>query len=514
MDDSKRPPPGHSSEVTYQRRLLVNATMSAVQVVVVGITFVVLYRYVLDSLGAGEFGVWAVVLATTSIGQIANLGLAAGAVKFVAQYLAREDRERLRLVVQTSVISLGVVLGVLILALYPLLRVLLKYAIEPAAFVPAAHMILPYALGAFWLTAVSAVVQSCIDGLHRVYLRNLLLIGASIAYLLFAFALVPSFGLKGLALAQVAQAGLLLIASWLVLRRIVPALPLIPIAWTRSVFTEMLSYGLKFQAISVAQVMFEPMAKVLLSKFGGVASVSSFEFAHRMVVQLRALVTTAHQAIVPAIAHLHERNPETLRSLYVRSFRLLLFLISATLPLLMALTPDVSRLWIGSLDRSFVVFANLLLAGWFFNMLANPAYFANMGTGTLKWNVLGQMLITTVFLLLGAVLGALTGGDGVVFAYTIALLLGSATIAGAYQRAHEIPMGILVDAQTRVLGMSSVLALVLVVALGSSLEAHFSTPVRATLIVLIYAIVVAVPLLRHSMWREMQTLIRRAFVAA
>ena len=488
--------------------------MSAVQVIAVAVTFVILYRYVLDTLGASAFGVWAVVLATTSASHIANLGLAAGAVKFVAQYLARDDREQVRVVIQTAIISVAAAVGIIVLALFPVLSWILGMVIEPETYVPEARSILPYALASFWLTSTGAVVQSSLDGIHRVYVRNLLIILASVAYLGLAFLLVPSHGLEGLALAQVIQAALLLFGAWIALVRLLPELPAVPLTWRAAAFREMLGYSLKFQVISFAQILFEPLAKALLSKFGSVATVSSFEFAHRMVVQLRALLTTAHQAVVPAISHLQERNPGLLRAVYTDSFRLLLFLVAASLPLLLALTPDISRIWIGSYDGTFVLYANLLLVGWFLNMLANPAYFANMGTGALKWNVYGQLLIAGVFLTLGLGLAGLVGPDGVVVAYVTALLVGSLTIAVAYQHAHRIRLQELVDRQTILLGGAGLLALAATHLLSPFLGPEASPLIRVPSIAGLYLVVVAIPLLHHSMRRELLEWVRKAFVAA
>ena len=66
-----------------KRRLLINALMAVMQVVVIGGSFVVLYAFVERTLGIALFGVWALVLATTSASGIANLGLGNSAVKFV-----------------------------------------------------------------------------------------------------------------------------------------------------------------------------------------------------------------------------------------------------------------------------------------------------------------------------------------------------------------------------------------------------------------------------------------------
>ena len=67
--------------------------MSLVQVVLVGISLFILYRFLLRSIGIERMGVWSVVLATTSVANVANLGISASVVRFVAKYLHEEKKK-------------------------------------------------------------------------------------------------------------------------------------------------------------------------------------------------------------------------------------------------------------------------------------------------------------------------------------------------------------------------------------------------------------------------------------
>ncbi len=485
-----------------KRRLLVNAGVAAGQVVVIGGTFFVLYRFLRDEIGAADFGVWALVLATTSAGSIANLGLAASAVKFVSQYLARGQRERVAQIVQTAALSVGGFLGLVLGAAFPLLDDLLALLVEPADKLPAALSILPYALASFWLSSVAGVFLSCLDGFQRVDLRGMLLSAAALAYLALAFVLVPEGGLIGIAQAQVIQAGALLAASWIVLRRLLPALPPAPYRWRRDAFREMLGYSLNFQVISAGQLLLEPTVKALVSRFGGVGMLANFEFAYRMVVQVRALIATAHQAVVPTIADLQERDPAQIRAVYKKSYHLVAYLLAAALPFLVAVTPLVSRLWIGVYEPQFVLFGVLLFVGWFVNLAANPAYFANLGTGALRWNVVGHVVMGVLSAGLGLVLGWRFGGPGVVVGFVTALVAGSLTISVAYERHYGIRLAELLQGATLRLGAASLAGMALALVLYFRLDAAWNLGALSALVVGVYAAFVVVPLWRHPMRRQ------------
>lgn len=486
-----------------KRQLLINAITSVVQVVVTGGSFFVLYRFVKDSIGIEYFGVWSLVLATTSVSSIANLGLATSAVKFVSMYLAREQPERVAQIAQTAVLSLGGFLALALAGLYPLLVKVVEAPLAPE-LVPAALSILPYALASFWLSSMAGVLQGCIDGYQRIDLRSALLTASSLFYLLLVFLLVPERGLVGLAQAQVLQAGLLLVASWLLLKRLLPALPPLPYRWNRAVFKEMLGYSLNFQVISASKLLFEPLTKILVMNFGGAAAAGYFEFAYRMVFQLRALVVTAHQSIVPTIADLQERQPALVQELYKTSYRLVLYLILGALPLFIALTPLVSRLWIGAYETTFVLFAVLIFIGWFLNMLSNPAYFAYLGIGKLRWNVAGHLVIGVLNGGLGLWLGWLYGSTGVVAGFVTALLAGSLVISVAYQREYGIRFSALVQRESVLLGGAGLAGLALALWAHELAKTSWSLFGLVVLVLGSYAVVVVVPLWIHPARRQLQ----------
>lgn len=483
-----------------KRRVLVNALAALVQVVVSGGAYFVLYRFLYDTIGIAQVGIWATVLTTTSLSHLANLGLSGSTLVFVSKYLAQDDAARVDAIVETSVVSIGLFMGVVLLGLYPLLRAVLPWIINDAAALPLALRVLPYALGSFWLVSVGGVLLSAIDGFERVDLRNALSMVSVLAYLGLSFALVPSQGLLGLALAQVLQGGLLCGGAWLVLKRLFAPLPALPFRWRRDVFREMLGYNVQFQAMTLAQMLFDPTTRALMARLGGLEAAGFFELAYKMVVQLRSLIVTAHQAIVPTIARLQETAPTRLGALYKKSYGLLLFLILPLLPLLLALMPVVSRLYLGAYEATFVVFADLLVVGWFLNILSAPAYFANLGTGTLRWNIGGHVVAGVLNAGLGAALGWLYGGTGVVVGFVGALLAGSAVTAFTYEHRHGIRLADLYRAESLVLGGAAVLGAAAAAGLFQMLPPARWSPVAVALAMAgAYAVVVAWPLWRHPM---------------
>jgi O-antigen/teichoic acid export membrane protein len=421
-----------------KRQVFINAIMVVIQIVVVSVVLIFLYRFLLDTIGVEQLGIWSVVLATTSLTQVANLGLSGGVVKFVAKYISREESENVSGVIQTATLSVATFVGVILLVSYPLVKLLIELVI-PNESLSLALAILPYALVSLWIMLVSSIFQAGLDGYQRFDIRSLLLMVGAIIHLLLCFALAPTYGLIGVAYARVVQNILLLLGSWVLLRRYLPVLPFFPCSWDRKIFREIIGYGVNFQIISVTIMLYDPITKGLLSKFGGLSMVGYYEMAHKMIRQFRGLIVSANQVLVPPIAALHEKTPEKIQSVYLSSYQVLFYLAFPLYSSVIICTPIISRLWIGHYENMFVVFGSLLAIGWLVNTLAAPAFFANLGIGELRWNVIGHITIGVLNGGLGFLCGKLFGGLGVVVGWVFSLAVGSSIIYISYHIKHKIP---------------------------------------------------------------------------
>lgn len=423
-------------------RLTRNALMAVVQVTISGGVLFLLYRYLLRTIGSEQVGIWAIVLATASASRISEMGFAASAVKYTARYIARGEKNKASEVIQTTAITIGIVLACVLAGGYPLIAWLMGRII-PAAHITGAFAILPYALVSVWIGAVAGVFLSGLDGCQRIDLRVLVVTMASAFLLVLTWIWVPEYGLVGLAWAQIGQGMLLLLGGWILLRRELPSLSLLSFHWRYSLFREMFQYGFNFQVISIFGMLFDPTTKALMAKFGGLSSTAYYEMASRMVMQFRSLLVSANQVIVPQVADLHENAPEKIQTVYLDTYRIIFFLALPLYVGVAAAAPLVSELWIGYYEQSFVGYTLLLVAGYWFNALIGPAYFVNLGTGALRLNTLSHVAIGILNGGLGYLLGVALGGGGVVLGYVLALMIGSSLVALGYHRDHRIPLAAL-----------------------------------------------------------------------
>src|SRR5690349_5819227 len=102
-----------------KRRTAINVVSSIVQIVVSGVTLAMLYRYLLETIGVAQLGVWSLVLAMSSMIQVANFGLTGSIVKSIADYDAKGDKHTVVIAIQTAIITVASLSFVLIACAYP-----------------------------------------------------------------------------------------------------------------------------------------------------------------------------------------------------------------------------------------------------------------------------------------------------------------------------------------------------------------------------------------------------------
>jgi len=436
--------------IMKKQQLLINASFSVIQIAVNGIVLFILYKFLLKTIGIELLGVWSLVLAATSVTQIANLGLSGSVVKFVASYIAQEKNEKVAEVIQTAFFSVGIFFAFILIISYPVVKLILNLVIS-AELISYSIIILPHAFLSLWFLMMTSVFHAGLDGVQRIDIRNFLLMGGGIFYLLLCFILAPSYGITGIAYARVIQNFAILIISWFLLRKHLPLLPYFPCRFSRSVFKEIIGYAVNFQIITLAAMLYDPITKALLSKFGGVSIVGYYEMANKMVLQFRSVIVSANQVLIPAFADLHEKSPEKIQSVYLTSFELVFYLSLPLYSLLIVFTPLISVLWIGYYEKIFVFSVIFLTVGWFINTLAGPAYFANLGKGELRWNVISHIAIAFLNISLGFLLGVFYHGIGIVVAWAVSLMVGSGMIIFSYQIKNGIALNQLLPHSSKIL---------------------------------------------------------------
>jgi len=473
-----------------RRQIALNALTTFAQTLINAASLFFLYRFLLRTIGVERLGIWSLVLATTSIVTLAHQGFSTSMVKFVAKYAALERHEKVSALIQTAVISIAGVLLIVSLGLFPGTKWILKVVL-PQKHLTEALTILPLAFVSLWLNILEGVLQAALAGHQRITDCNYLEAAGAVSYLFLAFLFVPARGLVGLACAQTIQAAAILAVTWLLLRKRVPALPILPCRWDRELFRELAAYGLHFQLITASQALREPFIKALLSRFGGLALTGYYDLASRCVVTIRETIVQANQVLIPAISPLQQRDPGSIPAVYRDSYRLVFFLGVPALASLSVASPLISRLWIGHYEPVFVEFVAILAAGWLVNVLANPAYVVDLGTGALRWVAIGCAATVILSLSLGLLVGAIWQGRSIVAVSAFSLAVGYLIVLVAFHLQNQVPFRHLLPRESGTILATSVAGAALFLPFWGTHTARFelSLPLTGSAVAAIIAII-------------------------
>lgn len=414
-----------------------NAVWGVLEILISAAVLFFLYRMVLARLGLQALGIWSLVLATTSLVRLGDVGAATGLGRFVAIAHHRGEATRALGYIETAIITNLVLYGAISCLLYWPLCFALPYAVAPASLATA-RALLPYALASFTLLNVNGAVAGSLMGLQRADLKSLVTVASLLLQFAVAAVLTRSHGLIGLALAQIAQYSLALGGGWALILRQLHLDPRLPSRWERAIFRELLGFGVKLQAANIVSFLYEPATKFVLSSVGGLAVLGVYELAQKLVQQVRQIVVGPSQILMPAFARSHDQGGGEVAVLYEKA------VATSTLvglPLMLgvaATSPLICWLWMGHLDLRFVDFVVLLCAAWFCNLFAAPAYLLGVGTGSVGWNIAGHVVTSGGGPLAGLLLGRFAGAYGVVIAACVALAAGSLLSMIMNCRQHRI----------------------------------------------------------------------------
>lgn len=419
-----------------------NMAWNIAEVIASTVMIFVLYKVIVARLGVEALGVWALVLAATSIGRFVDVGMTGGLSRYVAGLGAGENRAgEVRAYIDTAVVMNAALYGVLALALYWPAWGALGLTLSGPVLIEA-RALLPYAIAAFALQNVAAVIVAALTGFHRSYEKSMVMMGTLVIQAIVALTLIGPLGLKGVALGQIAQYLLMMLVGWLLVLRQAEG------RWTlaaphrvrRTALRELVGFGVRLQALNIATFVFDPIVKFVFSAIGGLAALGMYELVQRGLLQLRQILLAPTQNLTPLFAAAGHRETGDLGRLYQQATAVMM---AAAVPAMAAMavgSPILSLIWLGRVEPQFVLYSFIAAGGWLVNILGAPAWHLGVGTGRLRWNIAGGLLSSLAALGLGYGLGRMFGDTGVLVGAMIAIGAGGLLTWSMNARSLGLPM--------------------------------------------------------------------------
>lgn len=405
------------------------------QVVVSTLVLFVIYSVLVRAVGIAQVGLLAVVSTVATISRLSELGLSGAVTRFVPEHLARGEKREAAAIIVTSAMTLGLVTGAGVLIAWPALQKLLPFIVE-AHLVEAAQSLLPLTLLGLWINIISGCALTSLDGVHRADRRAQITVISQIVFAAVSIGSIRKFGIAAIPIGQTLQAICVIILATSVLRAELPeimsARP--SIAFLRRIWR----YGAQLQLMTLLILVYDPATKLLLNHYGALSSVGYFDMANRLIGQVRSVIVSANQVMVPHYSVLRATNPQLLTATVRANFQFLLISSAVAFPLLSVSLFLISKIWMGEINFEFIRMGIILIVGAFGNVMNGAIYFMNMGTNSIMNNLIGWITVVMTTILCGLIGGAIYGETGVIIAISIGLIAGTVVTTLAYVRSMKI----------------------------------------------------------------------------
>ena len=394
----------------------------------------------LRALGDARFGLLGLAWAILGYVGALDLGLGRATTKYVAEYLAAGNEQRLSTVGTLAVASqtaLGVLGGVLFALVTPILAdVLIR--VSPALRAEARGMLFALALSVPFVV-LAASLRAMLEAAQRFDLVNLIRTPTSAAVLIVP-AIAASLGvtLPVIVLLLVGVRIVSCIANVIAIRRAIPRFH-----WTLSLRWEtlrpLLAYGGWVSVSNVISPLLVYLERFLLAALAGVAAVGYYTVPSEVVMRLLIVPASLAGALFPALSATNaaastEAGSHT-ENLLGRPLRFLLLILAPIVTALIVYAGPLLRIWLGEdyAARSATAFA-VLAAGVLINGLAHLPYTYLLGRGRPDLPAKFHLLELPLYAVAGWLLIRAFGVTGAALAWTLRVTVDTVLLIAAVWR--------------------------------------------------------------------------------
>ena len=381
---------------------------------------------IIHGLGNERYGIYATVMGVVSYVGLLDLGIGVSLTKFVAEYYAKKDFQRLNNMLGTALLlylGLGI-LGVGLLLGFSNLLIRNLFQIPPSLWIEARYV--------FWISAFSlfnglvlGVFGNLINGVQRQDISRTIMIGStlltyggSILLVLLGYKLV-AFVLYG----TITSLLTLLIQAWIA-KRLLPSVRLLPRALDKQELRRIANFSFAMFVNQLAARNMVTLDRIILGIFLPIGNVTLYAVGATAANICFRIPSAAVLASVPAASELTARNrPEAVQELILRGIKYTGLLAVPVFTVMGVLAEEFILLWMGDGYETSARIFQLLLVGYFFVMLTSSGSSVMVGIGKPYVNtiyaVVQILLCSSLMVILVHFYGLLGAAYSSMAAYTL-----------------------------------------------------------------------------------------------
>jgi O-antigen/teichoic acid export membrane protein len=301
---------------------------------------------VVKGLGDASYGVYSLVTAIVGYFAVIDINVTAGSVKYIAEFNAHKDQERIDETVffgltVYSVLGLLGGIGLYIGAHFFVTRV---FSVPPALVGEAVATLRLAALG-FFLGQLQSYLNSIPQSLMRydIASRIEMVFGTGVPLLTVAV-LMLGYGLFEVILLRVVASAINCVVLWRCIRRLLPEL-----AWRKpgaAIRRELLGFSAYSFLSRFATLSYAYADKLIIGALVGVTGLAYFTVASTLANRILSLTYRLSGVFFPAASALAARGElERLRTLYLKASRYVVFINASVLVLVAVFSYQILYYW-------------------------------------------------------------------------------------------------------------------------------------------------------------------------
>lgn len=420
---------------TDKTNIVKSGFYAILQLVVTTICYAIVYVIVIKLLGKEQLGIWALISAIPNALIFFGSGVSGSMLRYLPIYTVHRQYRRMNSLLMSGLI-LNLVFSLCLVSCFYFFRFeLLRFLFGINVIPPLYFSVFIIALFTFVVNFISSVLLFSLDGLQLMKQRNILLSIGSVLFCILAVLLIPWFGLVGLLFAQLIQAIFLMFTSAIRLFR-TGFFSLSLLRVNRSSVRLFFTYGKNLQLIAILTLLFEPITKYFLNRFFSLQIVGSYDIVNRVTNQLRMLLISAIQVIIPVVTKKSQDLTADLSNLYSKAVRGALLLSSTFYGLLISFAFTLPYFFKIGQYSDLQLLLLYLSGAYFFNIVSMPAYAILMGLGKLKFILLSHLIATCLNIFLFMVANHSLTNHTIALPMFLSISISSIFIIFAFQRRY------------------------------------------------------------------------------
>jgi len=287
------------------RKLTVNAIVGIITQFVNLASRIIITPFVLAYISLQEYGLWTICFVILSYAGLSAFGINNAYIRYVAEYQARQEEQKINELLSTGIFCMGavclVIYGLLLVGVPFLLRL---FNVAENFQTLASTLILGTAL-AFLLEISLGGFKGLLDGFQEIALTSYIFLATGIVEVLLILLLLPlGFGVLGMLYAYILKTCLLVALLAFFSCRRFPSLRLRLSLVRWEAWQHLLIFGGKIQLLGLMSIFIETFDKVMSTSLLGLAATGMIEVGRKFPNTARGFSGPAFAPFIPAASYL------------------------------------------------------------------------------------------------------------------------------------------------------------------------------------------------------------------